>query len=67
VVTITVADTKHSVYIYGCADVAIDVRGKCKSVCVDGCKRTQVLVDECISSIEAVNCQRIKVGGSGAC
>ncbi|KAG5191077.1 adenylate cyclase associated C terminal-domain-containing protein, partial [Tribonema minus] len=61
VVTVEVTDTKHSVYVYGCVDATLDIKGKCKSVCIDGCRKSQVFVDECISSVEAVNCQRIKV------
>lgn len=30
------------VYIYGCADATIDIKGKCKMVAIDGCKKTQV-------------------------
>ncbi|CAM9626675.1 unnamed protein product [Chrysoparadoxa australica] len=61
VITVEVTDTKHSVYIYGCVDVVIDVKGKCKSIAIDGCKKTKVLLDDAISSVESVNCQRIQV------
>lgn len=30
------------VYIYGCVDATIDIKGKCKMVAIDGCKKTKV-------------------------
>lgn len=56
-----VADKNQSVYVYNCGAAVIDVRGKGKSVILDACKRTQVLVDEMVSSIEVVNCHNVKV------
>jgi adenylyl cyclase-associated protein len=61
VVTVEVTDPKHSVYIFGCVGATVDVKGKCKLVCIDSCKKIQVLVDDVISSVETVNCQRMKV------
>ncbi len=58
---VEVGDLKQSVYIYGCGAAVIDVRGKGKSVTLDGCKRTQVVMDEMLSSLEVVNCQGVKV------
>lgn len=37
-----VGEKNQSVYIYGCGNAIIDVRGKGKSVTLDNCKRTQV-------------------------
>ncbi|CAN0437713.1 unnamed protein product, partial [Laminaria digitata] len=47
-------------------DATIDIKGKCKMVAIDGCKKTQVLLDDAISSVELVNCQRIKVQVRGS-
>lgn len=30
------------VYIYGCVDATIDIKGKCKMVAIDGCKKAKV-------------------------
>ncbi|CAN0559581.1 unnamed protein product, partial [Ectocarpus sp. 12 AP-2014] len=54
------------VYIYGCVDATIDIKGKCKMVAIDGCKKTKVLLDDAISSVELVNCQRIQVQVRGS-
>lgn len=32
------------VYIYGCVDATIDIKGKCKMVAIDGCKKTKVRI-----------------------
>lgn len=61
VTTVEVADPKQSVYIYNCGAATIDIKGKGKSVILDGCKKTQVLLDEMISSVEVVNSVGVKV------
>lgn len=32
----------RKVYIYGCVDATIDIKGKCKMVAIDGCKKSKV-------------------------
>ncbi|CAM9717284.1 unnamed protein product [Pylaiella littoralis] len=66
VVTVEVTDKKHQVYIYGCVDATIDIKGKCKMVAIDGCKKSKVLLDDAISSVELVNCQRVQVQVRGS-
>lgn len=61
VVEVAISDVKQSVYISGCVDATINVVGKCKSVMIDGCKKTKVLFDDCVSACEMVNCQRMQV------
>jgi hypothetical protein len=56
-----VTDKNQTVYIYSCGNAVIDVRGKGKAVTLDACKKTQVLVDELVSSLELVNCQGVSV------
>ena len=41
VVVVTITEMKETVYIYGCAEATIDIKGKCKSIVVDGCKKTK--------------------------
>ena len=41
VVVVKITEMKETVYIYGCADATIDIKGKCKSIVVDGCKKTK--------------------------
>lgn len=60
-VTVQIGDMKETVYIYGCIDAHITVAGKCKSIILDGCKKTQLYLDTAFASMEVVNCQRIQV------
>ena len=52
---------KETVYIYGCVGATVEVVGKCKSIIVDGCKKTKVFFDNIMASCEVVNCQRMHV------
>ena len=62
-VTVTIGDKKETVYILGCVGATVSVVGKCKSIILDGCKKTQLHFDTAFASVECVNCQRIQVGG----
>ena len=59
--TVEIQDLRETVYIYGCAGATIDVKGKCKSIIIDTCKKVNVLFDIAIASCEVVNSQRINV------
>ena len=61
VITIKITEMKETVYIYGCMGATIDIRGKCKSIVVDGCKKTKVLFDTAMASCEVINCQRMQI------
>ena len=61
VVQIEISDLKQNVYIYGCIGATIDVKGKCKSIVLDNCKKTNVNFDEVFSTFETVNSSRIKI------
>jgi adenylyl cyclase-associated protein len=61
VVPIEIANIKQTVYIYGCVGATIDIKGKCKSIVVDGCKKTKVFFDSAMASCEIVNSQRMEI------
>ena len=61
VVEVQITDVRQAVYISGCVEATINIIGKCKSVMIDGCKKTKVLFDDCVSACEMVNCQRMQV------
>uniref|UniRef100_A0A7S2JQX8 C-CAP/cofactor C-like domain-containing protein n=1 Tax=Leptocylindrus danicus TaxID=163516 RepID=A0A7S2JQX8_9STRA len=63
--TIEMADPKHQAYIYKCENITIDVKGKCKGLVIDGCKRVNVLFDNVISVVELVNNKNIAVQTRG--
>jgi adenylyl cyclase-associated protein len=52
---------KQQVYVYGCIGATIVLNGKAKNIVMDKCKKTQLVFDSAVSSIETVNCQRIKI------
>ena len=64
-VTVNIGDKKETVYVFGCVGATISVVGKCKSIILDGCKKTQLHFDTAFASMECVNCQRIQVDFSG--
>ena len=53
----------ETIYILGCVGATIRITDKCKSIIVDGCKKTNVIFDKCVSTCEVVNCKYL-VGGS---
>jgi len=60
VVEVAVQNINQSVYIYNCNNAIINITGKAKGVTVDTCKKTKVLLDSTVSSLEFVNCQRMQ-------
>ena len=60
-VTIQIEEMKETVYIYGCVGSTITVIGKCKSIILDACKKTNIVFDSIMASCEIVNSQRINV------
>jgi adenylyl cyclase-associated protein len=61
VVEVNITEMKETVYIYGCVGATIDIKGKCKSIVVDGCKKTKVLFDTAMASCEVINCSRMQI------
>ena len=59
--TIQIEEIKETVYIYGCVGSTITILGKCKSIILDSCKKTNVVFDSIMASCEIVNSQRINV------
>ncbi|KAK9504755.1 hypothetical protein O3M35_008947 [Rhynocoris fuscipes] len=55
------ADMNNVVYMYGCQESTLTVKGKINSVFLDSCRKTSILVDSLVSSIEFVNCQSVQM------
>lgn len=49
------------VYMYGCTESTLTVKGKLNSVFLDSCKKSAVVFDSLVSSIEFVNCQSVQM------
>ncbi|KAL5962464.1 Adenylyl cyclase-associated protein 1 [Taenia solium] len=65
-IVIHVKEKKETVYIFKCVDSVVHVKGKLNSIAMDSCKKTSLLFDTVIASIDIVNCQdaQIQVTGS---
>lgn len=61
VINIAIENKSHVVYIYGCCGATIDIKGKCKSIVVDSCKKTRVVFENAMATIEVVNSVRMNV------
>jgi len=58
-------EPKQTLYIYGCTDTTVQIIGKIGQITIDGCKGTGVVFDDIVSSVEVVNCDRVKVQSNG--
>jgi adenylyl cyclase-associated protein len=60
-------DKKQTVYIYNCKNATIVIEGKCNMVAIDGCSKSQVVMEDVISGVEVSNSKSIKFQISGSC
>lgn len=60
-ITIDITAVKQEVYIFGCIGATIIIKGKFKALTVDNCKKTNVVIDSVISTVEAVNSKSLKI------
>nr|CAG4643315.1 EOG090X08PR [Ilyocryptus agilis] len=60
---IMVSETEMNqvVYIYKCEGSTIQVKGKVNSIVLDSCKKSSVVLDSVVSSVEFVNCQSVQM------
>ena len=66
IVEVEFSSAKEQAYIYNCDGATIVLAGKGKAVSVDKCKKTAIKIDSVISSIELVNCQRMRLQVEGS-
>jgi len=60
-VEIQIEDNKPRVFIYGCIGAKVQIKGKCTSLIIDTCKKTEVVFETAMASCEVVNSQRMNV------
>lgn len=60
------AEMNNVVYLFKCTDSTITVKGKINSITLDSCKKTSVVFDSLVSSIEFINCQSVQMQVSGS-
>ncbi|KAL6775929.1 hypothetical protein ACKKBG_A19115 [Auxenochlorella protothecoides x Auxenochlorella symbiontica] len=64
---LVVADTepKHTVYVYGCRNSTIQVKGKVNAISLDKCSRVGLLFDRVVASVELINSSSVDVQCTG--
>ncbi|XP_054266210.1 adenylyl cyclase-associated protein 1-like isoform X2 [Macrosteles quadrilineatus] len=55
------AEMNNVVYMYGCLDSTLTVKGKINSIFLDSCRKSAVVFDSLVSSVEFVNCQSVQM------
>jgi adenylyl cyclase-associated protein len=59
-VVINDTEMRQTVYIYKCDNSTIQIKGKVNAITMDGCKKTGLVFEEAISSLDFVNCQSVQ-------
>ncbi|KAF9364153.1 hypothetical protein BGX34_002367 [Mortierella sp. NVP85] len=54
-------EINHSVYIFGCKNSTIQIKGKVTTVGVDSCTKTALCLESAISSLDVVNSKSVQV------
>ncbi|XP_060535053.1 adenylyl cyclase-associated protein 2-like [Cylas formicarius] len=55
------AEMNNVVYLYRCQNTTVQVKGKINSITMDSCKKTSVVFDSLVSSMEFINCQSVEM------
>ncbi|KAL4167329.1 hypothetical protein KRP22_012815 [Phytophthora ramorum] len=63
--TVSGINMRQQVYIFGCEGATILLEGKAKNIVLDSCKKTKLIFDNAVSSIEIVNCRGVQVQCKG--
>lgn len=59
-------DTKQSVYVYGCKDCVLQVKGKVNNITIDKCSKMGVVFKGVVAACEVVNCNSVEVQCEGS-
>lgn len=49
------------VYLFKCVDSTATVKGKLNSITLDSCKKSSIVFDNLVSSIEFINCNNVQM------
>lgn len=64
-IVIDKTEIRHTVYIYNCTNSTVMIKGKVNAVSIDACKKTGVLIDNVVSTIDVINGKSISVQITG--
>ncbi|KAK3121840.1 hypothetical protein QOZ80_8BG0661630 [Eleusine coracana subsp. coracana] len=59
-------DSKQSVYVYGCKDSVLQVKGKVNNITIDKCTKTGLLFKGVVAACEIVNCNSVEIQCEGS-
>ncbi|CAL9198464.1 unnamed protein product [Musa hybrid cultivar] len=59
-------DSKQSVYIFGCKDSVLQVKGKVNNITVDKCNKMGIVFTDVVAACEVVNCNGVEVQCQGS-
>ncbi|OAY63898.1 Cyclase-associated protein 1, partial [Ananas comosus] len=54
-------DAKQSVYVYGCKDSVLQVKGKVNNITIDKCTKMGILFKDDVAACEIVNCNSVEL------
>jgi adenylyl cyclase-associated protein len=64
-IEIQIDNMKQNVYLYGCVDTVVVVKGKCSMITIDACDKCGVVFDAIVSNVQIVNCNSLKLQAQG--
>eukprot|EP00117_Sycon_ciliatum_P047319 scpid66796/ scgid33803/ Adenylyl cyclase-associated protein 2 len=56
---------RQVIYIYKCTNSTIQVKGKVNNITLDSCKKTAVVFEDVIASLDIINCQSVQAQVTG--
>ncbi|KFD55265.1 hypothetical protein M514_03906 [Trichuris suis] len=59
--TIEIQDMKQVVYMYKCTNCTLQIKGKLNSITMDACKRSRIVFDDLVSTVDVINCEKVEV------
>ncbi|XP_073105312.1 cyclase-associated protein 1 isoform X2 [Elaeis guineensis] len=59
-------DSKQSVYVFGCKDSVLQVKGKVNNITVDKCIKMGIVFKDVVAACEIVNCNGVEVQCQGS-
>ncbi|WOK95584.1 cyclase-associated protein 1-like [Canna indica] len=59
-------DSKQTVYIYGCRDSVLQIKGKVNNITIDKCTKMGIVFVDVVAACEIVNCNGVEVQCQGS-
>lgn len=54
-------EMNNVIYMFRCQDSTLTIKGKVNSIVMDSCRKSSIVFDSLVSSIEFVNCQSVQM------